>query len=121
MYNYYIYEKKKKEAQWEEKEKKKNEEKNIQHKVLTQKLADNYNNRIKRFILELVKKPIVIQDFTTPVETTRKMMMQEETRKEGKKRKDFVFGGFLTEKERIVYIEQIIFYIEEVFRRERNT
>ena len=40
---------------------------------------------------------------TMPLATTRKMMMQEETRKEGKKRKDFVFGGFLTEKERIVY------------------
>ena len=103
MYNYYIYEKKKKEEQRQQREKKRSEEDNIQHKVLTQKLADNYNNRIKRFILELVKQPIVIQDFTTPVETTRKMMMQEETRKEGKKRKDFVFGGFLTEKERIVY------------------
>ena len=103
MYNYYIYEKKRKEEIKRQKEEKKNEENNIQHKALTQKLAENYNNRIKRFILELVKKPIVIQDFTTPVETTRKMMMMEENRKEGGKRKDFVFGGFLTEKERIVY------------------
>ena len=53
--------------------------------------------------MDLVKKPIIIQDYSSPVVTTRRQLINEENKKPEQPKKDFVFRGFLTEKERIVF------------------
>ena len=76
------------------------------------KLVGNYENRIKSFIIEVYKlnlqfqmassnNPIKIKDYSNPVETSRKVLMQEECEKIIG-RKGFIFKGFLTEKEKLV-------------------
>ncbi len=66
-------------------------------------LVDNYEKRIKSFIFEMASsnEPIRIKDFGSPVETTRKILMEEEMDKI-KGRKGIILKGFKTEKERLV-------------------
>ena len=103
MYNYYQYEKNRQEKINKIKQARKALNLSIHHKELNKKLVSNYNNKIKKFIVDLVKKPIIIQDYSSPVVTTRKQLINEENKKPEQPKKDFVFRGFLTEKERIVF------------------
>lgn len=102
MYNYYQYEKNRKEEMNKLKQARKALNLSMQHKELNKKLFSNYNNKIKKFIIDLVKNPIIIQDFSSPIMTTRKQLINEENKKQEQPKKGFVFRGFLTEKERIV-------------------
>ena len=52
------------------------------------------------------KNPIIIKDYLSPIESTRKELMQEEVSKI-KGSAGFIFKGFLTDKERIVRINFI--------------
>ncbi len=48
----------------------------------------------------MVNKPIKINDYNSPVESTRQELMKEST---NPSHKGFSFKGFVTEKERIVF------------------
>ena len=99
MYNYYIYKKQKdEEMKKKEEEEKLNKEKKIQ-KIKTNYLSLKYNKRILKFILGLVKEPIVINDYVNPIENTRNKFLKE---KENKKI-NFKFKNYIPDKERIVY------------------
>ena len=49
----------------------------------------------------MINKPIKINDYNSPVESTRQELMKESS---NPNHKGFNFKGFVTEKDRIVYI-----------------
>jgi hypothetical protein len=68
--------------------------------VQTNKMVENYENRIKSFIYEMATSPIKIKDYSNNISSTRQEFLEEENQKIiGSK--GFVFKSFKTEKERV--------------------
>lgn len=105
MFNCFVVEKRKFEKEKKDSlEKKDKNYKEKKEKILPD-LVNNYERRIKSFIFEMASsnKPIRIKDFQSPVETTRKALMDEEADRI-KGRRGFILKGFKTEKERLVNV-----------------
>ncbi len=87
MYNVFQFEKKENEEKMkmynqkkEEylKNKKKGKFTHHYHLVLNEKLFKNYNNRLNNFIFDMAYEPVVIKDYTQPVNNPRKELFHEE-------------------------------------------
>jgi hypothetical protein len=76
---------------------KKNDELKIKQK---NELVDKYNNRIRNFTLEMIDKPIKINNIPYQCETTRAQYL-EETSNKILGNKGFIFSNYITEKDRL--------------------
>lgn len=77
-------------------ERKKNERK-MKNK---ERLIEKYNNRVKNFTLEMIHRPIKINDLEDPIQSTR-ALYYDETSNKILAGKGFVFSNYVTEKERL--------------------
>jgi hypothetical protein len=100
MYNYYIDQKLKYEENKKLLDKEISNNSEIKHKIKTRSLSSKYNKRIVKFILGLVKDPIIINDYVHPIENTRNQYNNQNF--------NFSFKHYIPDKERIVYIIHII-------------
>ena len=109
MYNLYIYEKniiKKEKKELEEKKTKIYKQK---RKFELNKLTSNYNKRMDNFIISLCKHPIYLKDLTNKNSTQSIVDEEKFSEKkilQKKKYKNFSFGGFITDKNRIKLINE---------------
>ena len=99
MYNYYTYNKEQLANQKELKRKEKEASSKTKYKLQQEKMINNHQTRVKRFVLELVKNPLIIQDVTIHDNYLYKSLNGNKTAKSSLKA--FEFGQFLTDRERI--------------------
>ena len=100
MFNLYTYEKNKKLEKHKKKDLKKSSSEKKIHSLLTNKLVKRYNSRINHFILDMVKKPLKVKEYLPPMETCRKLFLEEQNYKIlGPK--GFVLKHYISDKERI--------------------
>ena len=64
MYNYYTFNKEQLASQKELKRKEKEAFEKDKYKLQQERMINNHQTRVKRFVLELVKNPLIIQDVT---------------------------------------------------------
>ena len=64
MYNYYTYNKEQLANQKKLKRTEKEESLKNKYKLQQEKMINNHQTRVQRFVLELVKNPLIIQDVT---------------------------------------------------------
>jgi hypothetical protein len=81
MFNLYTYEKNKKLEKHKKKDLKKSSSEKKIHSLLTNKLVKRYNSRINHFILDMVKKPLKVKEYLPPMETCRKLFLEEQNYK----------------------------------------
>ena len=99
MYNYYTYNKEQLANQKELKQKEKEASLKNKYKLQQEKMINNHQTRVKRFVLELVKNPLIIQDVTSHDNYLYKSLNGSKTAKSSLKA--FEFGQFLTDRERV--------------------
>lgn len=63
-------------------------------------LVKNYNLRINRFVLDMIKNPLKVKEYIGPIETSRKQLMEEASAKLNGQ-KNFIFKNYVTERERL--------------------
>jgi len=91
MYNLYTYEKNNSLKAKEKIEEQKTKKIKFKRKLKIAKLSSNYDKRMNNFILNLCYHPIFIKDYTCKNKNLNSQ----------KKYKNFSFGGFMTDKNRI--------------------
>lgn len=69
------------------------------------RLVEKYNNRVKNFTLEMIHKPIRINDLEDPIQSTR-ALYYEETSAQILAGKGFVFSNYVTEKDRLKNMDE---------------
>lgn len=72
----------------------------------TSQLANKHNERVKSFLYKMVSSPIVHYNFQNSIINSREIYEKELERKYGKKN-DFKFTQFITERERIEYVNRL--------------
>ena len=98
MYNLYIYEKNQSLKDKNKNEEEKSKKIKLKRKAELSKLSSNYDKRMNDFIFNLCYHPIFIKDYTTDKNNNQLNRNQ--------KHKNFSFGGFMTDKNRINLINQ---------------
>ena len=93
MYNLYTYEKNNSLKAKEKSEEEKSKKIKLKRKLIISKLSTNYDKRMNNFILNLCSHPIFIKDYTSK---NKNLKLNSP-----KKYKNFSFGGFMTDKNRI--------------------
>ena len=109
MYNLYVYEKNIFEKEQKELEEKKTKLYKQKRKLELDKLTLNYNKRMDNFIISLCRHPIYLKDLSNKNST--QLIVDEEKSSEKKifqkkKYKNFSFGGFITDKNRLKLINE---------------
>ena len=109
MYNLYVYEKNIFEKEQKELEEKKTKLYMQKRKLELDKLTLNYNKRMDNFIISLCRHPIYLKDLSN--KNSIQLIVDEEKSSEKKifqkkKYKNFSFGGFITDKNRLKLINE---------------
>lgn len=102
MINYYTYEKLKKD-EIKNNEKSKIEQKQIEkHKSKkNEQMIKSYYDRLTNFIFQQASNPTPLNDYKSPINSTRQQLLQEENDKIRGDKKGMVFRKYVSEKERI--------------------
>ena len=109
MYNLYIYEKQLLEKQRKKEEEIKNNKFKEKRKSQIKRLFSNYCKRMNKFIISLCNNPIIIQDPLTPSDCRQipqKNIINRSFSKSNSTYKNFIFGGFMTDRKRIELLDQ---------------
>ena len=104
MYNIYTFNKEQLARQNESKQKAKEAVLKEKHIRQRDKMVANHRNRIKKFVLDLVKKPIFIEDVDMP-DNKFYNSNDKRYRNQSASPQKFIFNRFLTDKERIKQLE----------------
>lgn len=104
MYNIYTFNKEQLARQNESKQKAKEAALKEKHIRQRNKMVVNHRNRIKKFVLDLVKKPIFIEDVDMP-DNKNYNSDDKKYRNQSASPQKFIFNRFLTDKERIKQLE----------------
>jgi hypothetical protein len=100
MYNYFIEEKRKKDAKSIISEKRKDEKIKEKRKTDREHLVASYERRLKNFVYNMASDPILIKEYKSTIQTSRKQLFDEEADKI-LGRHGFILKGYKTDKERI--------------------
>ena len=103
MYNLYIYEKKEFLKAKNKDEIQKSRKMKLKRKLQLSRLTSNYDKRMNDFIFNLCEHPIFIKDYTI---NKNNSSLQLNPKTPQLKRKSFLFGGFMTDKNRISLIDK---------------
>ena len=107
MYNLYIYEKQLSEKQRQKSEEIKNNKLKEKRKLQIKKLFSNYCKRMDKFIISLNRNPIIIQDPPTPINCRQvKYLSNKSFHQNNNCNKNFIFGGFMTDRKRIELLDE---------------
>ena len=120
MYNLYIYEKNELLKAKNEDEKQKSRKMQLKRKFQLSRLTSNYDKRMNDFIFNLCEHPIFIKDYTI---NKNNSSLQLNPKTPQLKRKSFLFGGFMTDKNRISLIDkerELNKKFEEKIMKEKN-
>ena len=109
MYNLYIHEKKILENSKKQSEELFKEELNKRRKKELNKLSKNYENRMKDFIFSMCEKPIILRN-NNPQENKNKSFSE----------KNFKFGEFKTDKQRLQLMETYKEKLKEYEQKRKN-
>ena len=103
MYNLYIYEKNQLLKAKNKDEVEKSRKMRLKRKYQLSKLTSNYDKRMNDFIINLCYHPVFIKDYTIDKNNST---LQLNTKTPQIKHKSFLFGGFMTDKNRINLINK---------------
>lgn len=108
MYNYYAYEKhKKEEEKIKENEKKKEKLNKFSKKIVEDNnMINKYYDRLKDFVFTMANDPVPLTKYISPISSTRQILLQEEDKKIIGRR-GMIFKSFITEKERLAEYDKI--------------
>ena len=112
MYNLYIHQKKLLDLEKSSNEKKNLSKKESKRKRKINSLTKNYNERMKNFVMNLCKDPIILGQNDIEIPQTK-----SEKNNEIEKRNHFIFGNYMTDKEKVEIINkerEVLNKIEEM-------
>ena len=112
MYNLYIHQKKLLDLEKSSNEKKSLSKNESKRKKKINSLTKNYNERMKNFVMNLCKDPIILGQNDIEIPQTK-----SEKNNEIEKRNHFIFGNYMTDKEKVEIINkerEVLNKIEEM-------
>ena len=112
MYNLYIHQKKLLDLEKSSNEKKSLSKNESKRKKKINSLTKNYNERMKNFVMNLCKDPIILGQNDIEIPQTK-----SEKNYEIEKRNHFIFGNYMTDKEKVEIINkerEVLNKIEEM-------
>jgi len=101
MYNLYIHQKKLLDLEKSSNEKRNLSKNESKRKKKINSLTKNYNERMKNFVINLCKDPIILGQNDTEFSQTKSESIPEK-----EKRNHFVFGNYMTDKEKVEIINK---------------
>ena len=126
MYNLYIYEKQLLEKELKKNEEIKNNKLKEKRKNQMKKLFSNYCKRMDKFIFSLCNNPIIINDPLSPSDCrlfSKQNISNKSFNKSNNNYKNFIFGGFMTDRKRIELLnekKQLIKMYEDKIIKSKN-
>lgn len=105
MYNLYIHQKKLLDLEKSSNEKRNLSKNESKRKKKIDSLTKNYNERMKNFVINLCKDPIVLGQNDIEFFKTKDEYLKEKNN-EKEKRNHFIFGNYMTDKEKVELLNQ---------------
>ena len=102
MYNLYIHQKKLLDLEKSSNEKKSLSKNETKRKKKINSLTRNYNERMKNFVMNLCKDPIILGQNDIEIHQTK----SEKNNEKLEKRNHFIFGNYMTDKEKVEILNQ---------------
>ena len=102
MYNLYIHQKKLLDLEKSSNEKKSLSKNETKRKKKINSLTRNYNERMKNFVMNLCKDPIILGQNDIEIHQAK----SEKNNEKLEKRNHFIFGNYMTDKEKVEILNQ---------------
>lgn len=102
MYNLYIHQKKLLDLEKSSNEKKSLSKNETKRKKKINSLTKNYNERMKNFVMNLCKDPIILGQNDIEIHQAK----SEKNNEKLEKRNHFIFGNYMTDKEKVEILNQ---------------